>query len=162
MLRVWGGGIYPPDWFYDICDTLGIMVWQDFMFAGTTYPYSDEFLKNVRKEAKQQVLHYQSHPSLAMWCGNNEVSEGFVNWDWQESMGWSESAWNMLTASTMVSPFEGKADALFLVGIKRDRKQLVEPIVRVFADKLLAELPLALLDNEIYGILIETERRVNS
>ena len=90
MLRVWGGGIYPPDWFYDICDTLGIMVWQDFMFAGTTYPYSDEFLKNVRKEAKQQVLHYQSHPSLAMWCGNNEVSEGFVNWGWQESMGWSD------------------------------------------------------------------------
>ena len=90
MLRVWGGGIYPPDWFYDICDSLGIMVWQDFMFAGTTYPYSDEFLKNVRKEAKQQVIHYQSHPSLAMWCGNNEVSEGFVNWGWQKSMDWSD------------------------------------------------------------------------
>ncbi len=90
MLRVWGGGIYPPDYFFDICDSLGIMVWQDFMFAGTTYPYSDEFLNNVRKEAIQQVVHYQNHPSLALWCGNNEVSEGYVNWGWQKSMGWSD------------------------------------------------------------------------
>ena len=90
MLRVWGGGIYPPDYFFDICDSLGIMVWQDFMFAGTTYPYSDEFLNNVKEEAIQQVIHYQSHPSLALWCGNNEVSEGYVNWGWQKSMGWSD------------------------------------------------------------------------
>lgn len=90
MLRVWGGGIYPPDYFFDICDSLGIMVWQDFMFAGTTYPYSDEFLDNVKEEAIQQVVHYQNHPSLALWCGNNEVSEGYVNWGWQQSMGWSD------------------------------------------------------------------------
>ena len=90
MLRVWGGGIYPLDYFFDICDSLGIMVWQDFMFAGTTYPYSDEFLNNVRKEAIQQVVHYQNHPSLALWCGNNEVSEGYVNWGWQQSMGWTD------------------------------------------------------------------------
>lgn len=90
MLRVWGGGIYPPDYFFDICDSLGIMVWQDFMFAGTTYPYSDEFLTNVKEEAIQQVVHYQNHPSLALWCGNNEVSEGYVNWGWQTSMGWSD------------------------------------------------------------------------
>lgn len=90
MLRVWGGGIYPPDYFFDVCDSLGIMVWQDFMFAGTTYPYSDEFLNNVREEATQQVIHYQNHPSLAIWCGNNEVSEGYVNWGWQKSMCWSD------------------------------------------------------------------------
>ena len=90
MLRVWGGGIYPPDYFFDICDSLGIMVWQDFMFAGTTYPYSDEFLNNVKEEAIQQVVHYQNHPSLALWCGNNEVSEGYVNWGWQQSMGWND------------------------------------------------------------------------
>ncbi|MBQ6084660.1 MAG: glycoside hydrolase family 2 protein [Bacteroidales bacterium] len=90
MLRVWGGGIYPPDWFYDVCDSLGIMVWQDFMFAGTTYPYSNEFLNNVKEEAIQQVLNYQNHPSLALWCGNNEVSEGYVNWGWQKSMGWTD------------------------------------------------------------------------
>ena len=91
MLRVWGGGIYPPDYFFDICDSLGIMVWQDFMFAGTTYPYSNEFLNNVKEEAIQQVVHYQNHPSLALWCGNNEVSEGYVNWGWQQSMGWSDA-----------------------------------------------------------------------
>lgn len=90
MLRVWGGGIYPPDFFFDVCDSLGIMVWQDFMFAGTTYPYSDEFLNNVKEEAVQQVIHYQNHPSLALWCGNNEVSEGYVNWGWQNSMGWTD------------------------------------------------------------------------
>lgn len=90
MLRVWGGGIYPPDYFFDVCDSLGIMVWQDFMFAGTTYPYSDEFLNNVKEEATQQVIHYQNHPSLALWCGNNEVSEGYVNWGWQLSMGWTD------------------------------------------------------------------------
>lgn len=90
MLRVWGGGIYPPDYFFDVCDSLGIMVWQDFMFAGTTYPYSDEFLNNVKEEATQQVIHYQNHPSLALWCGNNEVSEGYVNWGWQQSMGWTD------------------------------------------------------------------------
>lgn len=90
MLRVWGGGIYPPDYFYDVCDSLGIMVWQDFMFAGTTYPYSDDFLTNVKEEARQQVVNYQNHPSLAIWCGNNEVSEGYVNWGWQTSMGWSD------------------------------------------------------------------------
>ena len=90
MLRVWGGGIYPHDYFFDICDSLGIMVWQDFMFAGTTYPYSDEFLNNVKEESIQQVVHYQNHPSLALWCGNNEVSEGYVNWGWKKSMGWSD------------------------------------------------------------------------
>lgn len=90
MLRVWGGGIYPPDYFFDVCDSLGIMVWQDFMFAGTTYPYSDEFLNNVKEEAIQQVVHYQNHPSLALWCGNNEVSEGYVNWGWQKAMGWTD------------------------------------------------------------------------
>lgn len=90
LLRVWGGGIYPPDYFFDVCDSLGIMVWQDFMFAGTTYPYSEGFLNNVKAEAVQQVIHYQNHPSLVIWCGNNEVSEGYVNWGWQKSMGWTD------------------------------------------------------------------------
>ncbi len=90
MLRVWGGGIYPPDYFYEICDSLGILVWQDFMFAGSTYPYSDEFIGNVREEAKKQIIRYKNHPSLALWCGNNEISEGYYNWGWQNSMNWSD------------------------------------------------------------------------
>lgn len=90
MLRIWGGGIYPPHYFFDICDSLGIMVWQDFMFIGTTYPYDSIFLDNVRHEAEEQVNRYASHPSLVLWCGNNEISEGYYNWGWQKSCGWSE------------------------------------------------------------------------
>jgi beta-mannosidase len=91
MLRVWGGGIYPSDDFFNICDSLGILVWQDFMFAGTMYPYDGTFIyKNVRIEAEEQVKRLASHPSLALWCGGNEISEGYYNWGWQQSLGWSE------------------------------------------------------------------------
>ena len=91
MLRVWGGGIYPSDDFFNICDSLGILVWQDFMFAGTMYPYDEDFIyKNVRIEAEEQVRRLASHPSLALWCGGNEISEGYYNWGWQKSLNWSE------------------------------------------------------------------------
>lgn len=90
MLRVWGGGIYPYDYFFDICDSLGIMVWEDFMFAGTMYPYDEHFLNSVSEEASQQVKRLARHPSLAIWCGNNEVSEGYYNWGWQQLLCWTE------------------------------------------------------------------------
>ena len=90
MLRVWGGGIYPSDDFFNICDSLGILVWQDFMYAGTMYPYDEAFLENARIEAEEQVRRLASHPSLALWCGGNEISEGYYNWGWQQSLGWSE------------------------------------------------------------------------
>ena len=90
MLRVWGGGIYPSDDFFNICDSLGILVWQDFMYAGTMYPYDEAFLKNAEIEAIEQVKRLASHPSLALWCGGNEISEGYYNWGWQKSLNWSE------------------------------------------------------------------------
>ena len=90
MLRVWGGGIYPSDDFFTLCDKLGILVWQDFMYAGTMYPYDEAFLENARIEAEEQVKRLASHPSLALWCGGNEISEGYYNWGWQQSLGWSE------------------------------------------------------------------------
>ena len=90
MLRVWGGGIYPSDDFFNICDSLGILVWQDFMYAGTMYPYDEAFLENARIEAEEQVKRLASHPSLALWCGGNEISEGYYNWGWQKSLNWSE------------------------------------------------------------------------
>ncbi len=90
MLRVWGGGIYPSDDFYNICDSLGILVWEDFMYAGTMYPYDEAFLENARIEAEEQVKRLASHPSLALWCGGNEISEGYYNWGWQKSLNWSE------------------------------------------------------------------------
>ena len=90
MLRVWGGGIYPSDDFFTLCDKLGILVWQDFMYAGTMYPYDEAFLENARIEAEEQVKRLASNPSLALWCGGNEISEGYYNWGWQQSLGWSE------------------------------------------------------------------------
>jgi beta-mannosidase len=90
MLRVWGGGIYPSDDFFNICDSLGILIWEDFMYAGTMYPYDEAFLENARIEAEEQVKRLASHPSLALWCGGNEISEGYYNWGWQQSLGWSE------------------------------------------------------------------------
>jgi beta-mannosidase len=73
MLRVWGGGIYEHEVFYNLCDELGILVWQDFMFACATYPEEPpEFVAEVDAEARYQVRRLRSHPSLALWCGNNE------------------------------------------------------------------------------------------
>ncbi|MCE1202341.1 MAG: glycoside hydrolase family 2 protein [Bacteroidia bacterium] len=98
MIRVWGGGIYPSEDFYDLCDSLGLMVWQDFIFACTMYPWDTAFLENVRQEAIHQVKRLRGHPSMVLWCGNNEVSEGFHNWGWQRSIGWtatdSASVWH--------------------------------------------------------------------
>ncbi|MGM0376692.1 MAG: glycoside hydrolase family 2 protein, partial [Bacteroidota bacterium] len=74
MIRVWGGGIYEEDIFYDLCDEMGIMVWQDFMFACSLYPGTDEFLENVRQEAVDNVVRLRNHPSLVLWCGNNEIN----------------------------------------------------------------------------------------
>jgi len=82
MLRVWGGGIYETDRFYDLADEHGILIWQDFMFANGMYPGDSLFLENIRAEATQQVRRLRGHPSLALWCGNNEMDEAWKNWGW--------------------------------------------------------------------------------
>lgn len=73
MIRCWGGNVYEDQQFYDLCDQNGIMVWQDFSFAGTVYPQDSEFAEKVRKEAINVVLKLRYHPSLVLWCGNNEI-----------------------------------------------------------------------------------------
>ncbi len=73
MLRVWGGGIYEDDEFYNLCDENGIIIWQDFMFACGIYPSTNEFIENVEKEAIDNILRLRNHPCIALWCGNNEV-----------------------------------------------------------------------------------------
>ena len=73
MIRVWGGGVYEFKAFYDLCDQLGLLVWQDFMFACAPYPENDEaFVDNIQQEIRHQVRRLRNHPSLALWCGNNE------------------------------------------------------------------------------------------
>ncbi len=71
MMRVWGGGIYEKDLFYDLCDEMGIMVWQDFMFASTGYP-ADTLRDEIIKEADYQIKRLRNHPSITLWCGMNE------------------------------------------------------------------------------------------
>ena len=85
-LRVWGGGIYEPDIFYELCDEMGIMVWQDFMFACSMYPAHQEFLASVKREAEYQVKRLKNHPSIILWCGNNEIASGWLSWGWKEEL----------------------------------------------------------------------------
>lgn len=80
MIRVWGGGVYEDDYFYDLCDRNGILVWQDFMFACSTYPADSLFLDNVRKEAIDNVKRLRNHCSIALWCGNNECQDVYYGW----------------------------------------------------------------------------------
>lgn len=82
MLRVWGGGFYEKDIFYDLCDENGILVWQDFMFACSMYPGDEYFLESVKQEAIQNVKRLRNHPSIALWCGNNENYIGWKDWKW--------------------------------------------------------------------------------
>ncbi len=86
MLRVWGGGIYEADDFYELCDEMGILVWQDYMFACSMYPGTQEFLDNVRAEAIDNVKRLRNHPSIVLWAGNNEVETAWFNWGWRQSL----------------------------------------------------------------------------
>jgi len=79
MIRVWGGGRYEPTWFYDICDELGLMVWQDFMFSCHIYPADEGFLADVAGEVREQAQRLHHHASLALWCGDNELI-GALTW----------------------------------------------------------------------------------
>lgn len=86
MLRVWGGGIYEDDYFYEFADENGILIWQDFMFACSMYPGDKKFLENVRHEAIDNVKRLRNHPSIVLWCGNNEIETAWVHWGWKERL----------------------------------------------------------------------------
>jgi beta-mannosidase len=94
MVREWGGGYYESDDFYDICDELGIMVWQEFSFGGDMVPGDLPFQQNVREEAVQQVKRLRDHPSIVIWCGNNEVETGWLHWGERQDFKESISAAN--------------------------------------------------------------------
>ena len=94
MLRVWGGGIYEDDLFYQLCDARGILVWQDFMYACALYPSNGRFLKTAAAEAYEQIERLRQHPCIALWCGNNENNEAWHHWGWQ--MQFNEAQRNQL------------------------------------------------------------------
>jgi beta-mannosidase len=84
MLRVWGGGFYEEDRFYHLCDRYGILVWQDFIFSCSVYPLDNaEFLENLHAEISENIRRIRHHASLALWCGNNEMEQGWVDWGWK-------------------------------------------------------------------------------
>ena len=93
MIRVWGGGIYEDDRLYDAADEMGILIWQDFIFACTTYPSDPAFLRRVAQEAEYNIKRLRSHASLAMWCGNNEIYEGMRYWGWSKKYE-NPAIWN--------------------------------------------------------------------
>ncbi len=87
MLRIWGGGLYESDDFYEICDERGILVWQEFIFACAKYPGFDEaFLADVKREATFQIRRLAHHPALIAWCGNNEMEEGNFHWGFEKGV----------------------------------------------------------------------------
>ncbi|WP_338492994.1 glycoside hydrolase family 2 protein [Streptomyces sp. SJL17-4] len=93
LVRIWGGGIYEDDAFYDVCDELGLMVWQDFLFACAAYPEEQPLRGEVEAEARDNVVRLMSHASLVLWNGNNENLWGFRDWDWEEPLAgdsWGE------------------------------------------------------------------------
>lgn len=98
MLRVWGGGAYLPDEFYDYCDEKGMLIWQDFMFAGAMVPGDAVFEANVKEEAIEQVTRLGKHSCIALWCGNNEINEAWNNWGFKSEIqmkaGVNDKIWN--------------------------------------------------------------------
>lgn len=85
-IRVWGGGYYPDDWFFDLCDELGLIVWQDFMFACASYELDDAFERNISAEIRDNVRRIRHHACLGLWCGNNEMETQTLDHAWQPSI----------------------------------------------------------------------------
>ena len=104
FMRVWGGGNYESDYFYDLCDKYGLLIWQDFMFANAMYPADDaDYLANLSDEIIENIIRLRNHPSIALWCGNNEIKNGWEDWDYQQNLtdaqkqeiyGWYQDIFN--------------------------------------------------------------------
>ena len=124
MIRVWGGGIYEPDYFYHLCDSLGIMVWQDFNFSCALYPSDSSFLNNVKAEAEEQVRRIAQHPCVVLWCGNNEVKNGWEDWGWQQQYQWTPE---------QIATLQHGIDTLFGInGILANAVKQYDPLHRAY------------------------------
>jgi beta-mannosidase len=105
-IRVWGGGIYESEHFYNFCDEEGIVVRQDFLFACAAYPETPEMFEEVAAEVNENVRRLSSHPSLVIWCGGNECLEGFQYWGWQPDLAgrpWGETFYRQTIPNTLSS-----------------------------------------------------------
>jgi beta-mannosidase len=91
MLRVWGGGWYEDDYFYELADSMQIAIWQDFMFANTMYPGDEEWINTVKEEITYNVERLSKHPCIALWSGNNEIEVAWENWGWQAKYNYSKN-----------------------------------------------------------------------
>jgi len=89
VLRVWGGAVYETDKFYDLCAEKGLIIYQDFMFACSMYPGDDAFAENIRQEAEEQVKRLRNYPNIMLWAGNNEILNGWHEWNYQERFGYN-------------------------------------------------------------------------
>lgn len=96
MLRVWGGGIYETEEFYNLADRYGILIWQDLPFACTAYPNNNYFRHSVAQELDNQISRIRNHPSLALLCGNNEIREGLKHWGWKKSYGYTDEQYTQM------------------------------------------------------------------
>lgn len=108
MLRVWGGGTYESDLFYDLCDKYGILVWQDFMFACSMFPAEGDLLENIRQEAIDNVRRLRNHTCIALWCGSNECLDAWFNWNWKstydkQNPAYSERIWKQFKEQYFVT-----------------------------------------------------------
>lgn len=90
MLRVWGGGWYEDDYFYALADSFRIAIWQDFMFANTMYPGDESWISTAREEVSQNIERLKKHPSIVLWCGNNEVAVAWKNWGWMKKYAYTK------------------------------------------------------------------------
>lgn len=97
LIRVWGGGIYESEDFYELCDELGLLVWQDFLFACAAYPEEEPLLAEVVAEAREAVTRLSPHPSLALWNGGNEDVWGYHDWGWPEDLDGHSWGWRYYT-----------------------------------------------------------------
>lgn len=98
MLRVWGGGVYEDDQFYQLADQHGVLIWQDFMFACSLYPANQSFLDSIAREAEDNIKRLRNHPCIALWCGNNEIEMGIECWEWPEKFDYPKAQYEQLKA----------------------------------------------------------------
>ena len=133
MLRVWGGGIYEHDYFFDLCDSLGLMVWMDFNFSTMLYPDDTLMLESIKEEVYQNVTRIAKHPCVVLWCGNNEVKNGWEDWGWQGVYHWTpEQRARLEKAMDTIfgySPYSNYNDNSILAQAVRDCDPLHRPYI---------------------------------